>query len=65
MAHPVLIFPYARFTYTCSKCGALASHRRESDDPQRSLGKFRCPVHGAVPIRRERATSARKRSPQK
>ncbi len=43
----------AKFYYTCSKCGALMIHRRESGAPQQSLGKFHCEAHGRVPVVRK------------
>lgn len=44
-----------RFLYTCSECGALADHRRESEAPKQTLGKFHCAVHPKARVKREPA----------
>lgn len=43
------------FFYTCSECGLLAGHRRESEAPKQTLGKFHCAVHPKARVKREPA----------
>lgn len=44
-----------RFFYTCSDCGTLAEHQRESEAPKQTLGKFHCSVHPKARVKRELA----------
>lgn len=36
----------------CSKCGATATHSKDGEKPTQTLGTWRCPTHGKVPVKR-------------